>query len=397
MAAPIGSAGVDPAWREVATTPRQRELLDALERHPTLTEAARSLGIGQSSASEILGRLRKKAARLNLGNEESSNIKAPVPAGYYMKRLSARFDKEGNPAGGWLISEPDKAQHEAALRAAVEAFAAEIKPIGPILLDRTEHAEHLLNVYTITDYHFNMLAWGPEAGEDWDMEIAARTLRLCFRAMVDRSPPAEVCVIAQLGDFAHTDGFKNQTPTSGHPLDADSRFEKAVELMLIALRDVIEYAATKHKKVIVLLAEGNHDIDSSKWFRASFAMLYSHNERIHVIRSARPFYVYEFGKVMLCWHHGHLVKGANLPLLFATDYAEVWGRTKYRVAHTGHYHHRDVKEHSGMEVYQHPTLAASDAHAARGGWRSLRRAVALTYHRDLGEVGSVIVSPESAA
>lgn len=391
MPAPI--TGVDPELRRWATTTAQKQLLDEIDRLGSLTAAAAAIGIGQSAASERLAAIRKKAAKANYA-PGSSNISAPVPEGFAVKRLSARFDKEGNPAGGWLISEPDKEQHEVALRAAIEAFAAEIKPLPPVLLERAAFAEHLLNVYTITDYHFNMLAWGPEAGEDWDMDIAARTLRLCFRAMVDRCPPAETCVIAQLGDFAHTDGFKNATPTSGHELDADSRFEKAVELMLIALRDVIEYAATRHRKVIVLLAEGNHDIDSSKWFRAAFSMLYAHNDRVDVIKSARPFYAVEFGKTMLGWHHGHLVKTNNLPLVFATDFSEMWGRTKYRVIHTGHYHHRDVKEHPGVEVYQHPTLAASDAYAARGGWRSLRRAVALTYHKELGEVGSVIVSPE---
>jgi hypothetical protein len=45
-------------------------------------------------------------------------------------------------------------------------------------------------------------------------------------------------------------------------------------------------------------------------------------------------------------------------------------------------------------VIQHPTLAARDAYAARGGWISERAITAMTFHQEYGEVGTVTVSPE---
>jgi hypothetical protein len=47
-----------------------------------------------------------------------------------------------------------------------------------------------------------------------------------------------------------------------------------------------------------------------------------------------------------------------------------------------------------MTVIQHPTIAARDAYAARGGWLSERAAVAITYHARFGQVARTIVTPD---
>ncbi len=97
---------------------------------------------------------------------------------------------------------------------------------------------------------------------------------------------------------------------------------------------------------------------------------------------------------MLCWHHGHMKKNDQLPLLFAAQYPSIWGVTSKRYAHTGHRHHHEEKEHSGMTVIQHPTLAARDAYAARGGWVAERQATAMTFHAKYGLVARNTVTPE---
>jgi len=382
---------LDAELLRYCTTDRQREVVQAVIDSGGARAAARALGCNYTAVVNIVTLVRGRAA--GKGYAPENDLTVPVAPGMKLARHAQYYDGDGKPRGKWVIQTPDseaQAQFHAAM---VAALKAEIVPLPNIAPPRAT-LDDLLNVYTFTDYHFNMLAWGEEAGDDWDMTIAARVLRLCFRDMVDRSPPAGTCVIAQLGDFAHTDGFRNATPTSGHELDADSRYPKAVRAMLYALRDLIEYAAAKHQKVVVLLAEGNHDLSSSVWMREAFAMFYEGNPRVTVMTDPQPYYAYEFGQTFLGWHHGHLAKKASLPLLFATDFAPMWGRTKYRFIHTGHEHHVDVKEHAGAEVRQHPTLAAKDAYAARGGWRAMRRAIGITYHREHGEQGSVTTTPE---
>jgi len=43
---------------------------------------------------------------------------------------------------------------------------------------------------------------------------------------------------------------------------------------------------------------------------------------------------------------------------------------------------------------QHRTLAAHDQYASSGGWITGREAQAITYHKEYGEVGRVVVTPE---
>lgn len=184
------------------------------------------------------------------------------------------------------------------------------------------------------------------------------------------------------------------TPTSGHQLDADSRYSKVVATAIRILRYAIARMLTKHKKVVVLMAEGNHDIAGAVWLKHIFALLFENEPRVEVIRTEMPYYVYVHGSVLLAFHHGHLKKNDQLPLLFAAQYAKQWGATTKRYCHTGHLHHAEEKEHAGMTVVQHPTIAARDSYATRHGWLADSRMKSIFYHRDHGEAGTIVVTPE---
>lgn len=255
----------------------------------------------------------------------------------------------------------------------------------------------LATLYTITDAHVGALSWGKETGADWDLPIAERILTGCFESLAAGTPPSRVGIVAQLGDFLHSDGISPVTPTSGHVLDADGRFSKVVQVAVRILRRMVDLALMRHEKVLVLMAEGNHDISSSIWLRAMFAALYEREPRVEVIDSPLPYYAYQHGKTMLAWHHGHLRKNDQLPLLFAAQFPKLWGATTKRYVHTGHRHHVEEREHSGMTVIQHPTLTARDAYAARGGWIAERQATAITYHAEYGQVARNTVVPEMLA
>jgi hypothetical protein len=254
--------------------------------------------------------------------------------------------------------------------------------------------DQLCNLYVMTDCHVGMLAWHKEGGEDWDLKIAESVLTGCFRQMVDLSPLAGTGFVCQLGDWLHSDGLLPMTPTHHHILDQDGRFSKIVQTSIRILRRLIDHALTKHDKVIVLMAEGNHDPASSIWLRAMFQALYENEPRVCVIDSELPYYVYTHGETMLAFHHGHLKKTDALPMLFAAQFPKQWGESKSRYCHTGHRHHTEEKEHSGMTVMQHPTLAARDAYAARGGWISERKVSSITYHKKYGQVARIVVTPE---
>lgn len=374
-------------------TPRQLEFLEAVEKHGSNKKAAKALGINRRTLDQSLKSLRMRAARMGYAPEH--DMQRTVPEGFTVKGVSTYYDEAGKPRGQWVKSQQDDQARERAIREAFEAMAEDLPRVKPSAAPVT--VDHLATLYTLTDCHVGMLAWGKETGADWDLDIAERTLVGCFEQMVKASPPAQTGIVCQLGDYLHQDSIEPVTPTSKHLLDSDGRFSKVVTTAVRVLRRIVGMALEKHERVVVVMSEGNHDISSSIWLRVMFRALYENEPRVEVIDSELPFYVHRHGKTMLGFHHGHLKRNEQLPLTFAAQFPQVWGATAKRYIHTGHRHHVEEKEHSGVIVVQHPTLAARDAYAARGGWISERQVRAIVYHSEFGEVARNTVTPEMLA
>lgn len=384
---------LDERLKEWAT-PTQARYLDLINLHGGLRAAARVIGKDAGNISRVIARLKKQAAAA--GYSPDHDMTRPVPAPFIVKGVSTYYGKDGKAAGQWVKSQLDSQHLSEMMKAAAEAMAEDLPRLQAVAAPQITQAE-LCNLYTLTDSHVGMLAWHKEGGDDWDLTIAERTLVGCFQQMIGVAPPASVGIVNQLGDWLHYDSLSAVTPAHGHILDADGRFSKMVAAAIRILRRVIDAALLRHERVHVILAEGNHDMASSVWLRHMFKALYENEPRVTVNDNELPYYVYQHGTTMLAFHHGHLSKMGQLPLLFAAQYPAMWGATTKRYVHTGHRHHKDEKEHPGVTVVQHPTLAARDAYAARGGWISEREATAMTYHSQFGLVARNTVTPEMIA
>ena len=380
---------IDPALKEFATA-RQWEVYCAVAEHGGQRPAARALGVKQNTIREACNAIMIKAARR--GYAPGHDMTNPAPDGFKVARHSQYYDADGNPAGRWVIKTADE-DRAAILRDAVaNALAREVVRVKPIRPPKYV-VDDLLNTYTITDFHLGMLAWDKVSGAPWSLEIGDRVLRDCFAAMLDASPAAAVGVLAQLGDFLHSDGLKAVTPKHGHVLDQGSLFEEIADAAAILLRDLVRMALEKHSHVHVIMAEGNHDEASSVWLRAIFKMVFEDEPRVTVDSSPVPYYAYQHGETMLAWHHGHLKNLAGLPGMFAAQFPKIWGATNHRYGNAGHKHSRELFEKDGMQVTQHPTLAPRDNYAVRGGWHSDRSASSETFHKTLGRTGEVQINP----
>jgi hypothetical protein len=369
----------------------QGERLDAVNLHGTYRDAAAALGVTSTAIRQSIAIMERNAARQGYAPEH--DMTRTVPDGFQVKGVSTYYNADGKPIGQWVKSSADDLRRKQLMEEAFEAMADELPRIEPSVT-QSIHIQSLCNLYVMTDCHVGMLAWHKEGGADWDLKIAERVLTGCFEQMVMSSPQAGTGIVAQLGDWLHSDGLVPVTPTSHHILDQDGRFSKIVQVSIRILRRLVDFALVRHEKVIILMAEGNHDMASSVWLRIMFKALYENEPRVQVIDSELPYYVYRHGKCMIAFHHGHIKKNDALPILFASQYANIWGETIKRYAHTGHRHHVEEKEHSGMTVVQHPTLAARDAYAARGGWMAERQVSAITYHETYGQVSKITVIPE---
>lgn len=370
--------------RPFARSPEDHARLDCLLHNDTMGQAQLAYGKDARSFTRRIKAL--KAIANDAAIDEAS-----------IKRISTLKDYRETPTGEtmleWQIRDKSMVARIASARAAIDSMKDEIKPVKLVKPPKSA-CENLLNLYVVTDYHIGMLAWGEECGEDWDVAIAEDLLVRWFEYTIARSPDAEHAVFAQLGDFLHFDGLDSITPTSGHLLDSDTRFQRVVRIAIRVLRRVISLLLQKHKTVHVIMAEGNHDLASSAWLREMFSVLYENEPRITVDDSPDPYYCVEWGKTSLFFHHGHKKKMAASDSVFAAKFRVVWGRTKYSYAHFGHLHHVEMKETNLMVIEQHRTLAAKDAYASRGGWMSGRESSVITYHKDYGYSGRIVATPE---
>ncbi|QDP58263.1 MAG: hypothetical protein Unbinned8622contig1005_4 [Prokaryotic dsDNA virus sp.] len=355
-------------------------------------QAADKLGTSRDAVRSHLNAVKNKAARR--GYSPDHDWKNPVPDGHKIKGVSTFYDEAGLPVRQWVKSQTDEERQFEILVERLEAAQEGLKPFKRVAAPKAAD-DDLLTLLTITDFHLGMYAYEAETGDDWDMRIARDVFLNSISDMIKASPKSGTGVLCQLGDFLHWDGILSVTPQSGHILDADTRYGKLVEMVMSVMTEAVKMMLRKFERVVVISAEGNHDISGSIWLRKHIKHLFANEPRLEVIDNDFPYYAYLHGETMLGFHHGHKVKLANLHKLFASEprFREMWGSATTTYIHTGHYHHERVVEDGGAVAEMHPTLSGRDAYAARGGWVSRRGAKAITYHKTEGEVARITVRP----
>lgn len=396
---------------------KMQEAVDAVSRHGTVTEAAKTLGLTRNTLDSRL----KRAAETGLmgfkpvlpGFAVKSvsskaadgswvrQTKAPgevfeVPEGFAHKRISAYTDGEGRVTGRWDIVEPTRQAAAEAMRAVAAGLTEDLPRAEPVVAPAAVNTE-LLNFFAVTDLHFGMLSWREETGADYDIGIAEKLLTDWFTAAIDLAPSAHTAVLGQLGDLLHHDGHESVTPAHRNVLDADSRLQKVIRVVIRTMRRIVRMLLEKHTHVHIIMADANHDPASGAWLREMFSAFYEDEPRVTVDATASTYYCYEWGDTSLFVHHGHRRKVADVDTVFAGKWREVYGRTRFSYAHLGHLHSDEVKSTNLMKVERHETLAAPDAYAANGGWLSGRSAKVITYSKRRGEVFRSTLSAEMVA
>jgi hypothetical protein len=372
-------------------TERQAEILKAVIEYGSNNQASFKLGIARQTVDGAVNRV-KRIAEIK-GWSPKHDMTRPVPDSFIVRGVSTYYNKDGNPSGQWVKSRLDDNKFQELLKSAVEGFKDDLPRVSLINPPPLGN-DNLLNCYVITDYHLGMLSWSEETGEDWDIQIAEDLIYKWFAQAIHQSPDANTAIFAQLSDFLHFDGMDAVTPASKHLLDVDTRFAKLVRVAIRIIRQIINMLLQKHQQVHILMLDANHDPVSQIWLREWLAVTYENEPRITIDTSPNPYNAYEFGNTALFFHHGHKKRITDVSSVFAAQFREMYGRTKYAYAHTGHLHHLDIKENNLMIVEQHRTLAAPDAYSARGGYLAGRDAKVITYDKRYGEVARLTINSE---
>jgi hypothetical protein len=370
---------------------RQKEIIQAINEYGGIRPAARALQLHHTTVADSIRIVRRKAAISGFAPENDMSRVVPEP--FIVRGISTYYNAEGKASGQWVKSRIEDTKLQEMMRQSIDAMKEEIPRLAALPAPPLSN-DNLLNCYVITDYHLGMLSWDEETGENWDVAIAESLVVKWFEQAIAQSPNADTAVFAQLSDFLHFDGMDAVTPASKHLLDVDTRFAKLVRSAIRVLRTIIDMLLAKHQKLHIIMADANHDPVSQIWLREWFSVLYENEPRVTVDKSPNPYNAYEFGNVALFFHHGHKRKVANVSEVFAGQFREMFGRTKYAYAHMGHMHHLDIKENNLMIVEQHRTLAPGDAYSARGGWLSGRDAKVISYDRRYGEVSRLTINSD---
>ncbi|HBX1184347.1 TPA: metallophosphoesterase [Salmonella enterica] len=352
------------------------------------TEIAKKYNMSRRNVQLRSARLAKK------GIGHGRDVSHLVPDGYKIKGTSSLVDEFGNTKLQWVKTDTDAERQVELMRAVIDGMKSDITPVSVVPPPKKRLNEKLLNLYTVSDFHLGMLAWADESGDDWDMKIAEDLFSKWFDAAFQKAPDAGVGVINLLGDFAHFDSLDAVTPSSGHVLDADTRYQKLVRYMIRMVRRVVNMALVKHKSVRLLIVQGNHDESGMIWLAEMFNTLYDNEPRVFVDTSPDVYKMVQHGKTTLFFHHGHKARFDAIEPVMIAKFRKAFGESVYSYAHVGHLHHQKIVESRNMIVEQHRTLAAKDAYASRGGWMSGRSANVITYSAEYGEVARLTISPE---
>lgn len=298
----------------------------------------------------------------------------------------------------WLKPVPGRDLGEALRESVLADMAAHapryagVRYVGP-----RDGERHMLEVCPF-DLHIGMLAWGPEAGVDYDSEIAERVLMNAVERILARASgyPIERILLPLGNDWLHADGTiagSGGQTARGTPLDVDTRHTKMFTTgrrIAVALVDELRQTAP----VEVVVVPGNHDEATAFYMGDVLDAWYRNDAHVTVDNGPQPRKYKTYGQTLLGFTHGHQAKHDKLPLLMATESPREWADTVYHEWHVGHLHRKGetITEDAGTRTRVIPSLAAEDSWHAGSGYRHQRALEAFVWHETEG-LAAVLNAP----
>ena len=321
-----------------------------------------------------------------------AGVDGSAPDGYIVKGRSTLYGPDGDVKAEWVKTTADRDRLLQIALEAVKEAAKALPKLKPQPKKDKEYSDNLMTVIPWGDPHFGMYAWGEEAGEDFDTDIAKRDLCAAVDYLVSQAPPSKQAVICNLGDFFHADNHSGMTPGHGHILDVDTRLQLVIRIGVSAVRQCIQTALDNHEIVHFVPVPGNHDPVLGVAMGVLLANVYEDEPRVIVHDAPTLRFYIRHGKTMLGFVHGDKTKDSSLPGIMASEKPEDWGLTRHRYFFRGHHHHDSRVEYNGCIVEQVRTLAANDAYATGGGFLSGRDMKMIVFHKEYGEVSRTTCS-----
>lgn len=395
------SAAIENAAAERDDLDRLARIAAEIKAEHARTEHAREAFNEQTGNNFGWVRFKNLLERAAARGLDGSLPGGPLPPGQILRGASALWsypprDPDADPDAPppppvkrleWVKSREDDERSAESFALYVRSALSHLKGAAPAVAAPAHVNEDLAVIYPRPDLHIGLLAWGQESGADWDLTIARRVLGEAAAALVAGAPPAHTGVVLGLGDFFHADDGTNRTRESQNALDVDGRYAKVIEAGVWLEIAKVQMALERHERVIYTAVPGNHDPHAYRALLIGVRMFFHGNERVTVDSNPAPYWYWRHGRCLIGATHGHRVKAPDLPMLMANHRPQDWGECPVRRYYVGHRHHKAMVEIGGVVVEQFGSPSAKDAYHAAGPWISGRGLVAITLHRERGEIG----------
>lgn len=273
--------------------------------------------------------------------------------------------------------------------------------------------ENLL-VIDIADIHFGKLALSEETGQDYDLSIAEKRMRLGVTKLVEKAKSHGIdAIVFVLGnDALHIDNPFRKT-TAGTPQDTDGQWWSAFNVAKRCYVAAIEELALV-APVHLMFNPSNHDYMSGYMLADSVSSWFHNHPQVIAANGslsiAHRKYM-QYGVNLLGFTHGDGAKETNLPNLMQYEARDAWGKTKFAYWHCHHMHVKDrkiygkqnfriEKDHIGVtvvnsgkhidpengvfvEIVRSPS--AADAWHDRNGYKGAASVECFLYHQTDGQ------------
>lgn len=171
-------------------------------------------------------------------------------------------------------------------------------------------------------------------------------------------------VIGQLGDLFHSSQIKKSVTMAGTQLD-DVDMEQAIKDAR-SFFDVLITECVRHsKQVTVEHAEGNHSGNLEYMFLLYLEARYP-DIQVHAHNKYRQAFMLDNVAIMIT--HGQYGKRKDLPMLFATEFSDIWSKATTREIITGHFHTQQTNDYQGVIHRQLGTIKPNDNYEIENGW-----------------------------
>lgn len=371
---------------DFAVTERHRQVAElvGIKSH---RQISKELGITRGQVDCAVRTLKARASKQGWSPEH--DMTRPVPDTHHLKGTSTLYGDDGEIKLQWVKTSID---HDRLLQFSIELaenICETVVPIKPRLAAKLKRDPDRIAIYPLPDLHIGLYC-GVDGQEKWNSEKAEEAITERFEEVLAGTPHTETALIANLGDFFHTDNYEGVTGGHGHALDTSERWSESLKVGFRLFRKLIDSALLKHEKVKVICASGNHDVHSSVMLSVALESLYSGEPRCEVETAATPFHFHQFGKCLFGITHGHKAKPEQLYRVMCEDQKEAWGQCLHHHWFTGHFHSQKLVDIGTQQIETFRTPIPRDAYAQSNGYRSSRGLQSVTFHKEFGEVNRTL-------